>query len=214
MTNSAHTLAVPVGIRVGGMAPARGATTYGSHDCDRVLKRDRADLQTAFVQLLADTLTLRDLYAKHAEQAFGPHARVFQLICQRHRVEHARLADLLSAQVRALGGDGLIMAGDIADTTRIPRPPRRRETLDVKVQRLMNAHEIISGQAVALPTSPDIAAISGPASREAVLVASDLILTGKLHVWLLVEHLRNVSHASDVGAHMVYISGRLVLPSC
>jgi starvation-inducible DNA-binding protein len=171
-------------------------------------------MQMAFVQLLADSITIRDLYAKHAEQSSGSSARVFQLICQRHRVEHARLVDLLSAQVRALGGDALVMACDIADTSRIPRPPRRGEALDVQVQRLLNAHEIIAGQAIAMLTSPHIAAMHGLVSREAVLVASELILTGKLHVWLLAEHLRNVSHASQVAACTVCVGGRLVLPFC
>lgn len=168
----------------------------------------------AFVQLLADTMTIRDLYAKHALQASGPSARLFELICQRHHVEHVRLVELLAGQVRALGGDALVMAGDIAATSNIPRPPRRAELLDVQVHRLVNAHEIIAQQAIAMLTRPQRGFPQGSLSHEAVLVASELVLTGKLHMWLLAEHVQHVSDASETMSQRASFAGRLVLPFC
>lgn len=171
-------------------------------------------LQMAFVQLLADTMTIRDLYAKHALQASGPHARIFELICQRHNVEHMRLVELLAGQVRSLGGDALVMAGDIAARSSIPRPPRRAESLDVQVHRLVNAHETIALQAIAMLTQPKHSSLKDRVSHEAVLVASELVLTGKLHVWLLAEHLNHVSEASKTSSQTASFAGRLVLPFC
>jgi starvation-inducible DNA-binding protein len=171
-------------------------------------------LHTAFGQLLADTITLRDLYAKHAAQASGPNARVFELICQRHHAEHARLVVLLSEQLLRLGGDPLVMARDIALWSSIPCPPRRAESMSMQVQRLLNAHEAIAVQAISLLTAPQSVAGKSPAASETVLVASELTLTGKLHVWLLGEHLRNLSSASQTVSHPASITGRLVLPFC
>lgn len=171
-------------------------------------------LQDAFVRLLADTMMIRDLYAKHAAQASGPDARVFALICQRHQVEHARLVELLSCQVRMLGGDALVMAGDVAAGSRVARPPRRAELLHAQVQRLLNAHEVIATQALAVLTAPVHDGVLGRVPHDAALVASEIILTGKLHLWLLAEHLSNVSHASATVSHTACIAGGLVLPFC
>ncbi|MFZ4573860.1 MAG: ferritin-like domain-containing protein [Phycisphaerales bacterium] len=197
------------------LVPTHGASPAGARS--HLAEPERADLHsrhTAFVQLLSDTTTLRDLYAKHAAQASGPLSRVFALICQRHRVEHERLVALLAAHVRTLGGEPLVMAGDIAAMTRIPRPPRAREPMDAQVERLLNAHERIAEQAIALVTSCGNAVMGGAARDDTALIASELILTGKLHVWLLAEHLRHMSNASTMMARAACITGRLVLPFC
>ena len=147
----------------------------------------------AFVRMLADTATLRDLYAKHGEQSRGPLARVFGLICQRHRVEHERLVAILAAHIRGLGEDALVMSGDIAVHTSIPRPPRGRESLVVQIDRLIDAHERIAEQAIALMGCCVGTRVHGRASDDTRLIASELVLTGELHVWLLAQHLKRVS---------------------
>src|SRR5580658_2613857 len=55
-------------------------------------------------QLLADTLTLRDLYKKHHWQASGPNFYNNHLLFDKHFVEQSGLVDLLAERVQTLGG--------------------------------------------------------------------------------------------------------------
>ena len=51
--------------------------------------------------------------------------------------------DLLAERVQILGGLSIAMAPDVAETTRIERPPRGREEVPVQLSRLLEAHELI-----------------------------------------------------------------------
>jgi starvation-inducible DNA-binding protein len=215
MTNSANTLATTKRARTRRSSLAEHASGNGTRTRSRASDPGHPDFssrQAVFVQLLADTMTLRDLYAKHGEQAHGPLAKVFELICQRHRVEHVRLVNLLATHVRTLGGEPLMMAGDVSSHTQIPRPPRGREAMEVQIERLLHAHELIAQQAMALVRFCGVGPMNEPERDATVLMASELILTSKLHVWLLAEHLRHVSNASTAVARAACIAGRLVLP--
>ncbi len=152
-------------------------------------------MQSAIVQLLADTMTIRDLYSKHAEQASGPFAGVFKLICHRHRLEQQRLIEILEARVRSLGGQPLVMAADVAAMTSIPSPPRGAELMDIQVERLLNAHERIRQQAVMLMPLAGTGEPRGAERDETLTVVFELIRASKVQVWLLAAYLRHV--ASD-----------------
>src|SRR6267142_337779 len=78
-------------------------------------------------QLLADTITLRDLYKKHHWQTAGPTFMQLHLLFDKHAGEQSELVDALAERVQTLGGVCIAMAHDVAETTRIARPPRGRE---------------------------------------------------------------------------------------
>ena len=80
-------------------------------------------------QILADTLTIRDLYKKCHWQVTGPTFYQLHLLFDKHYEEQARLADLVAERVQTLGGVSLAMAHDIAETTTIPRPPDRKSVV-------------------------------------------------------------------------------------
>ena len=61
-------------------------------------------------QLLADTMTLRDLYKKHHWQASGPNFYSIHLLFDKHFGEQAGLVDLLAEGVQTLGGVSIAMA--------------------------------------------------------------------------------------------------------
>jgi starvation-inducible DNA-binding protein len=217
MLNSDATLVKTFGERRQPLTSANITSLNRTHSRGNPTDRARPNSQAtmlAVAQLLANTITLRDLYAKHGEQASGPLARVFALICQRHRVEHARLVELITARVRTLGGVALIMSADIAATTNIPRPPRGRESMVLQIERLLNAHERIAAQAIALATTSGTSPVHTAQIDETALISSEVVLTGKLHVWLLAEHLKHASNASSSAAEAACIAGRLVLPFC
>src|SRR5712691_11974082 len=93
-------------------------------------------------QLLADTMALRDLYKKHHWQVGGPTFYQLHLLFDKHYEEQNDLVDAIAERIQSLGGVGLAMAPDIAETTIIPRPPKGREEVPVQISRLLHAHEI------------------------------------------------------------------------
>ncbi len=136
-------------------------------------------------QLLADTMTLRDMYKKHHWQVAGPTFYSLHLLFDKHYEEQNELVDLLAERIQSLGGVSLAMAPDVAETTLIPRPPKGREEVPVQISRLLHAHEIILKEARSMARQ---AAESGDEGTNDLYV-SDLIRTGEKQVWFLAEHL-------------------------
>jgi starvation-inducible DNA-binding protein len=136
-------------------------------------------------QLLADTMTLRDLYKKHHWQVGGPTFYQLHLLFDKHYDEQVELVDSLAERIQSLGGVSLAMAHDVAETTLIPRPPRGREEVPVQISRLLHAHEILLKEARAMARQ---AAEAGDDGTNDLLV-SDVIRTHEMQVWFLSEHL-------------------------
>src|SRR5258708_11258270 len=78
-------------------------------------------------QLLADTMTLRDLYKKHHWQVAGPTFYQLHLLFDKDYEEQSNLVDAIEKRIQLLGGISLAMAPDVAETTPIAGPPRGRE---------------------------------------------------------------------------------------
>jgi len=139
-------------------------------------------------QLLADTMTLRDLYKKHHWQVSGPTFHQLHLLFDKHYEQQGELVDLVAERIRVLGGVGLAMAPDIAETTLIPRPPRGREEVPVQISRLLHAHEIVIKEARTMARQ---AAESGDDGTNDLIV-SNIIRTNELQVWFVAEHIVDV----------------------
>jgi len=77
-------------------------------------------------------MTLRDLYKKCHWQVAGPTFYHLHLLFDKHYGEQNELVDAIAERIQLLGGVSLAMAADVAETTRIERPPRGRE--EVRVQ--------------------------------------------------------------------------------
>src|SRR5213595_3467091 len=97
-------------------------------------------------QVLADTITLRDLYKKSHWQVAGPTFYQLHLLYDKHYEEQDEIVDEIAERIQLLGGISLAMAADIAETTKIERPPRGREEPSVQISRLLDAHQVIIGQ--------------------------------------------------------------------
>src|SRR5271167_4620946 len=78
-------------------------------------------------QLLADTITLRDLYKKHHWQVSGPTFYQLHLLFDKHFGEQNELVDEIAERIQSLGGISIAMAHDVAEMSMIPRAPRGRE---------------------------------------------------------------------------------------
>src|SRR5207342_229959 len=101
-------------------------------------------------QLLADTITLRDLYKKHHWQLAGPTFYQLHLLFDKHYDEQNDLVDAIAERIQVLGGVSIAMAPDVAEMTSIPRPPKGREEVPVQLSRLLHAHEIVLKEARAM----------------------------------------------------------------
>jgi starvation-inducible DNA-binding protein len=136
-------------------------------------------------QLLADTITLRDLYKKHHWQVSGPTFYQLHLLFDKHFGEQNDLVDLIAERIMILGGVSVAMSADVAEMTLVPRPPRGREEVPVQLSRLLHAHEIVLKEARAMARK---AAEEGDDGTNDVLV-SNVIRTNEMQVWFVAEHL-------------------------
>lgn len=136
-------------------------------------------------QVLADTMTLRDLYKKHHWQMSGVTFYQLHLLLDKHYEEQAALVDTIAERIMALGGISIAMAPDVAEMTKIPRPPKGREDVPSQLARLLEAHEIILRQAHEGAEAADEAGDDGTND----LLVSDIIRTNEPQVWFIAEHL-------------------------
>jgi starvation-inducible DNA-binding protein len=140
---------------------------------------------SALNQLLSDTMTIRDLYKKHHWQVSGATFYSLHLLLDKHYEEQSALVDMIAERIMILGGVSLAMAHDVAETTRIARPPRGREDVPTQISRLLEAHKVILGYA---REAADAASEMGDEGTNDLLI-SNVVRTGEMQVWFLAEHL-------------------------
>ncbi|HXZ41720.1 MAG TPA: DNA starvation/stationary phase protection protein [Terriglobales bacterium] len=148
----------------------------------------RLEMTEQLNQLLADTMTLRDLYKKSHWQVAGPTFYQLHLLFDKHYDEQVELVDSIAERIQLLGGISLAMAPDVAETTQIERPPRGREEVPVQLSRLLDAHQVIIRQVRTLARRASELGDDGTND----LVVSEVLRTNELQAWFLSEHLVNV----------------------
>ena len=148
----------------------------------------RLEMTEQLNQLLADTMTLRDLYKKSHWQVAGPTFYQLHLLFDKHYDEQVELVDAIAERIQLLGGVSLAMAPDVAETTQIEHPPRGREEVPVQLSRLLDAHQIIIRQTRKLARRASELGDDGTND----LLVSEVLRTNELQVWFLSEHLVNV----------------------
>ena len=156
----------------------------------------RLEMTERLNQLLADTITTRDLYKKSHWQVAGPTFYQLHLLFDKHFDEQVELVDTIAERIQLLGGISLAMAHDVAETTRIERPPRGREEVPVQISRLLDAHQVIIGHCRTL--AKRASALGDDGTND--MVISDVLRTNELQAWFLYEHLVEMPlvHAVDV----------------
>jgi starvation-inducible DNA-binding protein len=135
-------------------------------------------------QLLADTITLRDLYKKHHWQVVGATFSQLHLLFDKHYEEQNEVVDTIAERVQLLGGVSIAMAHDVAQMTLIPRQPKGREGVPVQISRLLHAHEIVLEEARSMARR---AAAQGDDGTNDMIV-SDVIRRNELQVWFVASH--------------------------
>lgn len=148
----------------------------------------RLEMTERLNQLLADAITIRDLYKKSHWQVAGPTFYQLHLLFDKHYDEQVELVDAIAERIQLLGGVSLAMAADVAEETQIERPPRGREEVPVQLSRLVDAHQIIIREARTLARRATQLGDDGTND----LAVSEVLRTNELQTWFLSEHLVNM----------------------
>lgn len=148
-------------------------------------EKTRQESVTNLNQMLADTMTLRDMYKKHHWQVVGPTFYQLHLLYDKHYEEQSGLVDTIAERIQILGGVAVAMAHDVAELTSIPRTPRDREEAPIQVSRLLEAHQIILKNCHEYAKQADDAGDDGTND----VVVSDVMRTNELQVWFVSEHV-------------------------
>ena len=128
---------------------------------------------------------LRDMYKKHTGRSPGHTFYQLHLLLDKHYEEQAELVDTIAERIQALGGVAIAIPHDVAEQTRIERPPIHREEVPVQLSRLLEAHEMILKEAHEFAKTADDAGDDGTND----LLVSDVIRTNEAQVWFIAEHL-------------------------
>jgi starvation-inducible DNA-binding protein len=145
----------------------------------------RADMVAQLNQLLADSIVLRDMYKKHHWQVSGPTFYQLHLLFDKHFNEQVEVVDTIAERVQMLGGVTIAMGGDVAEMTRIARPPKGKEEVPVQISRLLEAHKQIIKSCLEISETADKAGDQGTND----LVVSDVLRPNEMQSWFLSEHL-------------------------
>jgi starvation-inducible DNA-binding protein len=169
-------------------AQAKEIQKYGSviEDMPHPLSaKIRVDMVARLNQLLADSITLRDMYKKHHWQVSGPTFYQLHLLFDKHFDEQIEMVDTIAERVQLLGGVTIAMAADVAETTRIKRPPIGREEVPVQISRLLEAHKLV------IQSCLDIADAASKVGDQGTndLVVSDILRPNELQSWFIGQHL-------------------------
>ena len=172
---------------------AYGTVTHAFHlDLEEPV---RLEMTEQLNQMLADAMALRDLYKKAHWQVVGPTFYQLHLLFDKHFGEQVEIVDTIAERIQMLGGVAIAMAPDVAETTKIERPPRGREEVPVVISRLLDAHHIIIGQCRELAERSSKLGDQGTND----MVVSDVLRTNEMQAWFISEHLVSTPlvHAGD-----------------
>ena len=187
-TNSAVNIQPLLNQQIKAPAPIQRFGTVSQRLPNTLADNVRLDSVNMLNQLLADTMTLRDLYKKSHWQVAGPTFYQLHLLFDAHYKKQAKLIDVIAERIQMLGGVSVALSFDVAELTSIPRAPRDREEVPVMISRLLQAHQII------LQQCHDIAKRSDESGDDGTndLAVSDVMRENEQEVWFVSEHLVEV----------------------
>ncbi|HSI50707.1 MAG TPA: DNA starvation/stationary phase protection protein [Ideonella sp.] len=148
-----------------------------------------ADVRHASVaalnRLLAHTMALRDLYKKSHWQTAGLVFFELHQLFDKHYEAQVELMDALAERVQTLGGVAHALAGDVVSESRLSRAPRGIESAHHQLERLLDAHEFVLGEA--RPLARAAAELGDDGTND--LIVSQLIRLHELQSWFVWRHI-------------------------
>lgn len=140
---------------------------------------------TMLNQILADSITLYDLYKKHHWQIAGATFYQLHLLLDKHAEEVEGSIDLVAERIQMLGGVTCGMPFDVAENTKIERPPLGVESVPAILSRTVNAH------ATVIRTIREGIELTEQNKDYGTndLLMSDLLRMHEMQVWMISQHL-------------------------
>jgi starvation-inducible DNA-binding protein len=140
---------------------------------------------TLLNQLLADTITLYDLYKRDHWHIAGPTFYQLHLLFDKHAEEVEGSIDLIAERIQMLGGVTAGMPFEVAERTKIERPPSAIERVSTILARTVSAHATI------IHTIREGVELT---QRNKDYGTNDLLVSGllrmhEMHVWFISQHL-------------------------
>ena len=136
-------------------------------------------------QVLADTITLTQMYKKHHWQVSGHTFYQLHLLFDKHYNEQAELVDAIAERIQLLGGVATGMPAAVAKLSKVENPPDGVEEVPVQISRLLEAHELINNEVRNYAGKADDAGDDGTND----LLVSQVLRTNELQVWFIATHL-------------------------
>jgi starvation-inducible DNA-binding protein len=149
-------------------------------------RNTRADSVALLNQILADTMTLRDLYKKHHWQVSGAVFYQLHTLFDQHHDQQEDLVDAIAERIQTLGGVAIAMAADVAETTLLARAPRDREEPSLQLARLVSAHERVLH--IVRAAARRASELGDDGTND--LLVGDVIRTNEKQAWFVQEHLQ------------------------
>ena len=138
-------------------------------------------------QLLADSITMYNLYKKHHWQVTGPTFYQLHLLLDKHADEVLETVDAIAERIQTLGGVTTGMPFEVAEMTKIEHPPTGQEDIPAMLARTVNAHATI------IKTIRDGIEQSDDNKDYTTndLLSSRVLPMHELQVWFVSQHLVN-----------------------
>jgi starvation-inducible DNA-binding protein len=144
-------------------------------------------------QLLADSITLYNLYKKHHWQVTGPTFYQLHLLLDKHAGEVLETVDLIAERIQTLGGVATGMPFEVAEMTKIEHPPTGQEDIPAMLARTVNAHAtVIQTVRQGIEQTDEN---KDYATND--ILSSDILPLHELQVWFVSQHLVNTPIESN-----------------
>ena len=135
--------------------------------------------------LLADSITLYNLYKKHHWQVAGPSFYQLHLLFDKHAEEIEGTIDMIAERIQMLGGVTTGMPPEVAKMTRLERAPTGAENVPGMLARTVGAHaEIIKATREAI----EITGENKDYGTNDMLV-SNVLRMHEMQMWFISQHL-------------------------
>lgn len=144
-------------------------------------------------QILADTITLYNLYKKHHWQMAGPTFYELHRLFDKHAAKVLASVDLIAERIQILGGVTSGMPFEVAEHTKIERPPLGEESVPAMLARTVDAHATIIH---VLREGIELTERNKDYGTNDLLV-SDLLRMHEMQLWFISQHLVDTPLVSE-----------------
>lgn len=153
----------------------------------------RGQSVTMLNQVLSDSITLYNLYKKHHWQMAGPTFYELHRLLDKHAAKVLATIDLVAERIQLLGGVAVGMPFDVAERTKIPRPPQGVESVPAMLARTVDAHAIVIHT---LREGIELTEKNKDYGTNDLLM-SDLLRMHEMQVWFISQHLVDTPISSE-----------------